>query len=268
MLLMKLTGVRGEPFQFTARPFTKSVPVTVRVKPWELQNGVEGIPVVDAESEVIVGATIKNDNVDVPPKVHPKVPEVHPIGSEVETVTGTGTAGTAERSEAETGMFRCVGSTYVVALAAPFHSTTEQGTKLVPVTTSVKFELDPAVARDGLSEAAASAGRLAGAATVKFTGLELAEKLVTVIGTVAGDATFRNEMMAVRYGAPEAGVTSVVGRGEPFQLTTEPFMKFVPITVSVKLAGLQAGVEADEVVDADKDVIVGVGGWLIVNKFG
>jgi hypothetical protein len=48
-------------------------------------------------------------------------------------------------------------------------------------------------------------------------------------------------------------------------LTTEPLTKFVPLTVSVKLPGPQYGVEAEDVVDADKEVIVGVEGGVIVN---
>jgi hypothetical protein len=39
--------------------------------------------------------------------------------------------------------------------------------------------------------------------------------------------------------------------------TTEPFTKFVPVTVSVTPEGLQAGVVFDELVDADKPETVG-----------
>jgi len=53
-------------------------------------------------------------------------------------------------------------------------------------------------------------------------------------------------------------LTKDVARGEPFQFTTSPFgTKFVPFTVRVMPAGLHAGVEFDDVVDAESDVIVG-----------
>jgi hypothetical protein len=43
------------PFQFTTESLVKFVPVTVNVKPWELQEGVDAAIVVEAESEVMVG---------------------------------------------------------------------------------------------------------------------------------------------------------------------------------------------------------------------
>lgn len=49
----------------------------------------------------------------------------------------------------------------------------------------------------------------------------------------------------------------MVARGEPFQLTTESLVKFVPVTVSVNPLGLQYGAEACDVVDAESDVIAG-----------
>lgn len=56
-------------------------------------------------------------------------------------------------------------------------------------------------------------------------------------------------------------LTNVVERGAPFQLTTDPVSKFVPVTVTVKPAGLQYAVEVGEI-----DVIVGpaAAGVLIV----
>ena len=52
-------------------------------------------------------------------------------------------------------------------------------------------------------------------------------------------------------------LTKVVARGEPFQFTTASLVKFVPFTVSVKPWVLQAGVEAVEVVEAEREVIAG-----------
>lgn len=49
----------------------------------------------------------------------------------------------------------------------------------------------------------------------------------------------------------------MVARAEPFQLTTESLVKFVPVTVSVNPLGLQYGVDACDVVDAESDVIAG-----------
>ena len=70
----------------------------------------------------------------------------------------------------------------------------------------------------------------------------------------------------MRYAAVVAVAgTYVVGSGEPFQLIREPpFTKFVPLTISVKLCGLQFGTVVDVVVApgniAAREVIVGAGG--------
>jgi len=52
-------------------------------------------------------------------------------------------------------------------------------------------------------------------------------------------------------------------RGEPFQLTTEPFTKFVPFTVSVKLVKPQDGAELEDVTEDDREATVG---GTIVNE--
>lgn len=66
---VELTKVveRGDPFQFTTSPSTKFVPFTVKVMPVALQAGVVFEEVVDAESEVMIGGTIENVTLDVPP---------------------------------------------------------------------------------------------------------------------------------------------------------------------------------------------------------
>ena len=51
--------------------------------------------------------------------------------------------------------------------------------------------------------------------------------------------------------------TKVVVCVAPFQFTSASLVKLVPFTVSVKPCALQYGVEAAEVVDADKDVMAG-----------
>jgi len=48
--------------------------------------------------------------------------------------------------------------------------------------------------------------------------------------------------------------TNVVTRDEPFQFTTDPFTKFVPPTVRVKLLVPHDGTDAPEVTDDDSDV--------------
>jgi hypothetical protein len=54
-----------------------------------------------------------------------------------------------------------------------------------------------------------------------------------------------------------ASVEGKAGGGFTTQFTTEPFTKFVPVTVSVTFEGLHDGVELPDVVDEDNEVIVG-----------
>jgi hypothetical protein len=101
-------------------------------------------------------------------------------------------------------------------------------------------------------EAITAAGSVE-AEIVKEAGAELTAELDTVIDADPAEAISENEMAAVSC----VELTNVVPRAEPFQLTTEPFTKFVPFTVRVNPDGLHDGVVFDEVVEEDKDVIVG-----------
>lgn len=233
--LTKVVG-RGEPFQFTTSPFAKSVPFTVSVKLAGPQYGVE-----DGESEVRVGATIENVI----------APDVPPPGVGVNTVTGA--VPTEAISVAEIAALSCVVLTNVVVRLLPFHCTTEHGTKPLPVTFKVNAAA-PAVALAGESDEAIGAGSNdPGAVTEKLTELEMTEPLDTVMAGVPCRTVSEIEIKAVSC----VELTKVVGRGEPFQLTIEPFTKFVPFTVSVKPVWLHDGVVLDEVVEDESDVMAG-----------
>jgi hypothetical protein len=94
------------------------------------------------------------------------------------------------------------------------------------------------------------AGSELGPVVEKVKGLEFAAegKFDTEIAAGASEAVSGGGIAAVSC----VTLTNVVGRGDPFQLTTEPLTKFVPFTVRVKPAGLQYDVE-----DAETDVTVG-----------
>jgi hypothetical protein len=137
--------------------------------------------------------------------------------------------------------------TNVVGRLLPFHCTTEQGKKLPPVTFSVRAAV-PAVALTGKSEAIVGAGSTAGAVMEKSTEFDMTEPLNTVTDCVPWNAVSAEVSNAVSCVAS----TNVVGRGEPFQLTTETSTKLVPFTVSVSPARVQDAVE-----DPETDVIAG-----------
>jgi hypothetical protein len=190
----------------------------------------------------IVGATMEN--------VIP--PEAPPPGAGVNTLTCA--IPTEAISAAGIVTMRCValtdeGARLVMFPLASFHWTTEQGTKLVPVTVKGNAAV-PAVARAGESEVMVGTGREVGAVVEKIKELEFTAdgKFDTEIAAVPDETVSVGGIAAVSCIA----LTNVVGRGIPFQLTTEPITKFVPFTVRVKPAGLQYDVE-----DAVADVTVG-----------
>lgn len=62
---------------------------------------------------------------------------------------------------------------------------------------------------------------------------------------------------AVIVAVSSVELTNVVARGEPFQFTTDPFTKFVPVTARVKLVIPQDGAEEVDVTDDDSEVTLG-----------
>jgi hypothetical protein len=91
------------------------------------------------------------------------------------------------------------------------------------------------------------------AETVKGADAEATPELDTVIDAAPAAAISPGEIAAVSCVA----LTKVVARGELFQLTTEPFTKFVPFTVRVKPVVVQDGVAFDCVVEDDNEVMDG-----------
>jgi hypothetical protein len=195
--------------------------------------------------------TVNVSAFDVPPP---------PPSLRVKTVTGIIEA--LATSATEIAALSPDGLAKVVVRETPFHWTWEHGTRLPPPpplasTPSMKAP-DPAGALEGMSDVMTGAGRgVVEGATVKGEDVEdkdgiVALETVTVAGP--GKAVSVAEITAVSCVA----LTKVVWRGEPFQFTTSPFgTKFVPFTVRVMPAGLQAGVVLEEVVDAESDVMVG-----------
>jgi hypothetical protein len=122
-----------------------------------------------------------------------------------------------------------------------FHCTVEQGNKLLPFTVRVSASAPDTgavttAAFDGESDAIAGVARfVAGVVMEKLTEFDEVVALDTVMATVPANAVSAGVIVAVSCVA----LTKVVGRGDPFQLTTRPFTKSVPFTVSVKAEGLQ-----------------------------
>ena len=77
--------------------------------------------------------------------------------------------------------------------------------------------------------------------------------MLTVTDADPAEAISAAEMTAVSC----VELTNVVGRAELFQFTTDALTKFAPFTVRVNPEVLQDGVEFEEVVEDDKEAIVG-----------
>ena len=108
---------------------------------------------------------------------------------------------------------------------------------MLPLTVSRKAP-PPAAAFAGVSELIDGTGNDEGAVIVKVRELELAAALDTNTVAVPREAVSAYVMAALSCIA----LTNVVGRGEPFQFTTESLVKVAPLaafTVSVKPVGLQ-----------------------------
>jgi hypothetical protein len=220
-------------------------------------------------SEAILAAragglnTVNVSAFDVPPP---------PPSVRVNTVTGTIAAVTT--SVAEIAALTPVGPANVVVRGLPFHWTTEHGTKLPPLTllasTPSMNAADPAATLDGRSVVITGVGSgVVDGAIVKGKDTEAKDGIVeleTVTVAGPGKAVSVAEIAAVS----RVALTKVVWRGEPFQFTTSPFgTKFVPFTVSVIPAGLQAGVVLDEVEGAESEVMVGrtIGNEIVFDVF-
>ena len=137
----------------------------------------------------------------------------------------------------------------------PFtHCTTLQG-RTLPCTVNVK-EVLPAGAEFGEIEPRVGAGSAAaGVERVMGNELDAPSEFATVTPALPGKAASVAGIEAVSC----VELTKVVAIicDDPFQFTTASLVKFVPFTVKVKPWVLQYGVDAAEVVDADKEVIAG-----------
>jgi hypothetical protein len=151
-----------------------------------------------------------------------------PAGAALTTVTVS--VPEAAMSAAGTTADNCVGLTTVVTSGTPLHSTTEPITKLVPVTVNVKPAPPPEAM---VVERAVTTGT--GSLTVNVDAADVPPPgagLTTVTESVPPAAISAAGTVAVICVA----LTTVVTRGTPFQSTTVPVTKPLPVTVSVKPA--------------------------------
>ena len=147
-------------------------------------------------------------------------------------------------------------------MVLPFvHCTTEHGSRFAPLTVSVTATV-PAVAPVG-ERAVIEGVDGEEAETVNARAFERAPRLDTSTFTVPAEAISETGIVAVSC----VELTNVVARAvviagvDPaagmIQSTTEPFTKFEPATVSVTPEELHDGVVFDEVVDDDRELMIG-----------
>jgi hypothetical protein len=224
------------PLKLTVAPLTNPFPFTVKVKAAPPRIVLEG------ERDVIVGRglfTTKGEFPDVPPP-----------GAGLVTVTLKDPA--AAMSDAVIAAVTCVALTNVVVRATPLNFTDEVATKPVPFTVSVNAA-PPVVADVGESKVIVGAGLFA-------VNVEIPD--VPPPGTGLVTVTLKDPAAAMSAAVMAAVIcvafTKVVVFAAPLKFTTEEELKFVPLTVSEKLA------PPASVLVGESDAIVG-GGLFTVN---
>jgi hypothetical protein len=208
MVALTKAVVRGEPFHSTIEFVSKPVPVRVMVAACPAGT-------ICGEIEVSTGVglvTVKGVGALVPPP-----------GAGFCTATAV-VAELPVMAEAGSVAFSSVALTHKVASAEPFHTTVEEGTKPVPVRSSV-CAADPATTLAGSTAAITGGGLL----TAKLAAAELPPPgagLNTVIAAVPPSARSVAGTVALR----ELSVENVVASAVPFQRTADPLTKPVPET--------------------------------------
>jgi hypothetical protein len=199
--------VRGAPFHSTTEFVSKPVPINVIVAACP-----DGTICGDIEVRTGVGLVTLNGSAALVP----------PPGAGFCTVTAL--AELLASAEAGSVAFNSVALTHNVANAEPFQATLDEGTKPVPVRSSVCVP-DPATTLAGLTAAITGGGLL----IVKLAAAELPPPgagLKTVMAAVPPSTRAAAGTVAVT----EVSVENVVAIAVPFQRTADPLTKPVPET--------------------------------------